>query len=103
MNPPTARRPVATPAFHHLVARRWRVSLVLTACLFVLYYGYILLIALNKPLLATRMGGVTPIGIPLGAAVIVGSWVLTAIYIVWANRSYDPEAMRLRDTLTYRD
>ena len=42
----------ASPAFHHLVARRWRVSLVLTACLFVLYYGYILLIAANKPLLA---------------------------------------------------
>ena len=47
----------ASPAFHHLVARRWRVSLLLTACLFVLYYGYILLIAVNKPLLAERMGG----------------------------------------------
>jgi uncharacterized membrane protein (DUF485 family) len=103
MNPLTARTPVATPAFHHLVARRWRVSLVLTACLFVLYYGYILLIAVNKPLLATRMGGVTPIGIPLGAAVIVGSWVLTAIYVVWTNRYYDPEVTRLRETLTHPD
>ena len=92
----------ASPAFHHLVARRWRVSLILTACLFVLYYGYILLIAVNKPLLAQRMGGATPIGIPLGAAVIIGSWVLTAIYIVWANRHYDPEAQRLRDTLLTR-
>jgi uncharacterized membrane protein (DUF485 family) len=92
----------ASPAFHHLVARRWRVSLLLTACLFVLYYGYILLIAVNKPLLAKRMGGATPIGIPLGAAVIAGSWILTAIYIVWANRHYDPEAQRLRDTLLTR-
>lgn len=89
-------------AFHQLVARRWRMSLLLTAILFVLYYGYILLIAVNKPLLARRMGGVTPIGIPLGAAVIVGSWILTAIYIVWANRHYDPEAQRLRDTLLPR-
>jgi uncharacterized membrane protein (DUF485 family) len=93
---------LASPAFRHLVARRWRVSLVLTACLFVLYYGYILLIAVNKPLLATRMGGITPIGIPLGAAVIVGSWVLTAAYIVWANRSYDPEAARLKASLLER-
>jgi uncharacterized membrane protein (DUF485 family) len=92
----------ASPAFNHLVRRRWRVSLALTACLFVLYYGYILLIAVNKPLLAQRMGGVTPIGIPLGAAVIVGSWILTAIYIVWANRYYDPEAQRLRETLLTR-
>ena len=46
----------ASPAFHRLVARRWRVSLMLTACLFVLYYGYILLIAINKPLLSQRIG-----------------------------------------------
>jgi uncharacterized membrane protein (DUF485 family) len=93
-------RLLGSAAFHRLVARRWRVSLVLTACLFVLYYGYIVLIAMNKPLVARRLGDVTPIGIPLGAAVIVGSWALTAIYIVWANRHYDPEAERLRNTLT---
>ena len=91
---------LGSAAFHDLVARRWRVSLLLTACLFVLYYGYIVLIAVSKPLLARRFGGVTPIGIPLGAGVIVGSWVLTAIYIVWANRHYDPEAERLRNALT---
>lgn len=82
--------------FRNLVVRRWRISLVLTAALFVLYYGYILLIALNKPLVSTRIGETTPLGIPLGAAVIVGSWVLTALYIVWANRVYDREASRLR-------
>ena len=38
--------------FRHLVTRRWRVSLLLTRLLFVLYYGYILLIALNKPLVS---------------------------------------------------
>jgi uncharacterized membrane protein (DUF485 family) len=83
--------------FQDLVARRWRISLLLTAALFVLYYGYILLIALNKPLVAARIGGATPIGIPLGAAVILGSWVLTAVYIVWANRHFDGEAGRLRE------
>ena len=95
-------RLLSSREFHYLVARRWRTSLILTALLFVLYYGYILLIAINKPLLATRLGGVTPLGIPLGAAVIIGSWVLTACYIVWANRHYDPEVARLRDSLTRR-
>ena len=90
---------IASPAFRRLVTRRWRVSLLLTACLFVLYYGYIVLIAVNKPWLAQRMGGVTPIGIPIGAGVIVGSWVLTALYVVWANRHYDPEAQRLRESI----
>jgi hypothetical protein len=26
-------------------------------------------------------------------------WVLTATYVVWANRNYDPEAQQLRDRL----
>jgi uncharacterized membrane protein (DUF485 family) len=95
----TTRQLLDSDAFRRLVARRWRVSLVLTFCLFVLYYGYILLIALNKPLLAIRIAHATPVGIPLGAAVIIGSWILTAVYIVWANRRFDPEADRLRDGL----
>ena len=100
---PAARdRLLSSRDFQQLVARRWRTSLILTTLLFILYYGYILLIAINKPLLATRLGGVTPLGIPLGAAVIIGSWVLTASYIVWANRHFDPEVARLRDSLTRR-
>ena len=86
-------------AFRDLVSRRWRISLLLTAALFVLYYGYILLIALNKPLVSVRIGEATPIGIPLGAAVICGSWVLTAAYIIWANRHFDPEVARLREQI----
>lgn len=93
------RELLASPAFHQLVARRWRVSILLTAALFILYYGYIVLIAVNKPFLSQRVAGATPIGIPIGVAVILGSWVLTAIYIVWANRHYDPEVARLRAQL----
>ena len=93
----TPQELLASAEFRQLVARRWRVSLLLTACLFVLYYGYILLIATNKALLSERIGEVTTIGIPLGAAVIVGAWVLTALYVLWANRAYDAEVSRLRD------
>ena len=89
-----------SPDFHRLIARRWRVSLILTALLFVTYYGYIILIAANRTWLSQKVGaGAMTVGIPVGAAVIVLSWVLTAAYIVWANRHYDPEASRLRDSL----
>jgi uncharacterized membrane protein (DUF485 family) len=98
MNSDHRQRLLASPEFRHLIAGRWRVSLVLTACLFVLYYGYILLIALNRSLVSARIGGSVPIGIPLGAAVIAGSWLLTALYVVWANRRYDPEVRRLRES-----
>ena len=91
-----------SPEFRGLITRRWRVSLLLTAVLFVIYYGYIILIAVNRPFVSRRIGEVTTIGIPLGAAVIVGAWALTAIYVVWANRMYDPEAARLRDRLRIR-
>ena len=86
---------LASRDFRRLIVRRWRVSLVLTCFLFVLYYGYILLIALNRTLVSTRLQDSVPLGIPLGAAVIVGSWLLTAAYVVWANRYYDPEVRRL--------
>jgi len=95
----TTQELLASSQFRHLVARRWRVSLLLTVALFVLYYGYILLVATNKGFLSRRIGTVTTLGIPLGAAVIVGAWLLTALYVLWANRAYDAEVARLRDHL----
>jgi uncharacterized membrane protein (DUF485 family) len=91
-----------SPEFKQLVVRRWRVSMVLTALLFVVYYGYIILVATNKALLARRIGEATTLAIPLGAAVIIAAWVLTAIYVVWANRQYDPHVQTLRESLTRR-
>ncbi len=85
--------------FRHLVVRRWRVSLLLTLALFVVYYGFILLVATNRGLLSTRIGEATTLGILLGVAVLVLAWVLTAAYVVWANRHYDPEVERLRERL----
>jgi uncharacterized membrane protein (DUF485 family) len=75
------------------------VALLLTLALFVVYYGFILLVAMQRELLATRVGEVTTLGIVLGVAVLVIAWVLTAAYVVWANRNYDPEVQRLRDRL----
>ena len=97
---PSHRKMLESHEFRHLVTRRWRVSLILTALLFVLYYGYIVLIAADKALLSTKLGDVVTLGIPMGAAVIVGAWVLTACYVVWANRIYDPEVARLRKKLS---
>lgn len=94
---PSHRALLDSSDFRRLVSRRWRISLVLTALLFIVYYGYIVLIALHRDVLAQRVSGVTTLGIPLGAGVIAASWALTAVYIVWANRRYDPEVSRLRD------
>ena len=93
----SARAMLESKAFRDLVRRKWIVSILLTACLFALYYGYILLIAVDKVFLARRIGEHTTLGIPFGVGVIVLSWVLTAVYVIWANRSHDKEVERLRE------
>jgi uncharacterized membrane protein (DUF485 family) len=95
----TAHEMLESKEFNGLVSRRWRLSIILTACLFVLYYGYIVLIAIDKSFMARKIGAVTTLGIPLGVLVIVLSWVLTAIYVMWANNIYDPEVNKLKDQM----
>jgi uncharacterized membrane protein (DUF485 family) len=95
----TAKELLESNDFRHLVTQRWRVALLLASALFAVYYGFILLVATQRGLLATRVGEVTTLGIVLGVAVLVLAWVLTAAYVIWANRHYDPEVQRLRDRL----
>ncbi|MEN8160929.1 MAG: DUF485 domain-containing protein [Myxococcota bacterium] len=57
-----------------------------------------LLIAWAKPLLATQLVPGLTLGILLGALVIVVSWLLTWVYVRWANRHYDTALDELRDS-----
>ncbi len=82
--------------FKQLVRGKWRITIVLTLLLFLVYYGFVVLIAVNKPFLAQKIGQYTTLGIPLGVGVILAAWVLTAIYVNWANRVQDVEVSRLK-------
>ena len=73
-----------------LAASRWRVALALTAAMIALYFGFIALIAYDKPLLGTLVAPGLSLGVLLGALVIVVSWLLTWAYVRWANTRYDP-------------
>jgi uncharacterized membrane protein (DUF485 family) len=77
---------------------RWRVALALTAGVVVIYFGFILLIAYRRDVLATLIVPGLSVGILLGALVIVASWLLTWFYVRWANAKYDPELERIRGT-----
>ena len=52
-------------------AARWRLALMLTIAMMVVYFGFILLVAFNKPLLGTILVPGLSLGILLGALVIV--------------------------------
>jgi uncharacterized membrane protein (DUF485 family) len=83
-------------ALEAVAARRLRVALTLTAAMLVVYFGFILLIAFAKDFLAERVVSGLSVGMALGVFVILATWVLTWIYVRWANRVYEPEVARLR-------
>lgn len=85
-----------TDRLRALAQKRWRVAIGLTAVMVVVYFGFILLIAYDKPLMATRLAPGLSLGILLGALVIVAAWVLTLGYVRWANTRYDAELENLR-------
>jgi len=79
-----------------LTAARWRIAIVLTIGMMVLYFGFILLVAYNKPLLGRLIVNGLSVGILLGALVILASWLLIYVYVRWANKHYDANVERLR-------
>ena len=80
----------ANPAYQELKRKRSSFGWWLTLAMMVVYYGFILLVAFNKPFLAQRLGdGVMTMGIPIGFGVIVFTIVITAIYVKRANGEFD--------------
>lgn len=79
-----------------LSSKRWRVAAGLTSGMVFSYFGFVLLVAFNKPLMARLPLPGLSLGIILGALVIVSAWVLTFIYVRWANTSYDHKVHGLR-------
>lgn len=72
-----------------VAAARWRLALILTASMTLVYVGFILLIAFNKPLLGTILMPGLSVGILLGVLIIITAWVLIMIYVRWTNTHYD--------------
>ncbi len=80
-----------------LAATQWRLALVLTGTMIAVYFGFILLVAYRAELLGRLVMPGLSVGILLGALVIVATWLLTFVYVWWANTRYDEELARLRE------
>ncbi|MDX7953058.1 DUF485 domain-containing protein [Lichenihabitans sp. Uapishka_5] len=88
------------PRFRTLVARRSAFAWTLSGIMLALYLAFTLLVAFDKPLMATTpFGGVTSLGIILGFAVIVIAFGLTGLYVARANREFDRLAAAIRGDL----
>ena len=90
MSDPVVTKIQSNPKYLELRRKRNRFGWWLTALMMVVYYGYIALIAFNKPFLSQPVGaGVTTLGIPIGMFVIVFTIVITGFYVRRANSEYD--------------
>jgi uncharacterized membrane protein (DUF485 family) len=97
MDTQTAARIAAHPKYQELKAKRSSFGWWLTLAMMVVYYGFILLVAFNKQLLATRLGeGVMTVGMPIGLGVILFTVVITVIYVRRANSEFDSLASDLQ-------
>lgn len=84
------QRIARNPKYQELKAKRTSYGWWLTLAMMVVYYGFILLVAFNKPFLSQRLGeGVMTVGIPIGFGVIIFTIVITAIYVKRANKEFD--------------
>ncbi len=76
-----AARIAADPRYAALVRDRQRFSWTLTAITVIVYSAVISLIAFDKPLMAWPMGGTVSLAVVLGAAMLIGTVAIPAVYV----------------------
>jgi uncharacterized membrane protein (DUF485 family) len=81
--------------FAKLSRQRSRVAVTLSAIMIAMYFSFMGMFAFAKPTLGTILAPGLSLCILLGAGVIVGSFVLCLVYVVWANRFFDPAVRRI--------
>lgn len=79
------------PKFAELVAKRTRLAIVLSLIVLLPYYSFMMITAFNPALLARPISAdsIITVGWPVGAILVIGSWLTTAVYIRRANGEFD--------------
>jgi len=87
----------SSPAFARLVSRRRRFVACLTLGTLLPYYAFVFVAGFAPHVLATKLaeGSVITIGWPIGVALIVGTWILTGLYVRRANGEFDELTERI--------
>ncbi len=91
-----SKRIASHPKYQELKAKRTAFGGWLTLAMMVVYFGFILLVAFNKPFLTTRLGaGVMTYAMPIGFGVIIFTVLITVVYVRRANGEYDALAEQI--------
>ncbi|MFC9788857.1 DUF485 domain-containing protein [Rhodococcus sp. NPDC127528] len=89
----------ASPEFQDLRRRLRRFVFPMTAFFLTWYAVYVLLATYASDFMATKVIGNVNLGIILGLGQFVTTFVITALYVKFANRELDPRAAAIRDEL----
>lgn len=63
------------------------------------YFAYVLLAAFAKDFMATKVAGNVTIGLILGLLQFVTTFMITILYMRWADRTFDPKSDAIRERL----
>ena len=79
------------PKYQKLVGTRKRFAWTLTIIMLIVYYTFILLIAFSPETLGAKINpdAMMTVGIPVGIAIIIFSFIMTGIYVKRANGEFD--------------
>ena len=89
----------ASPEFQELRTRLRRFVFPMTA-FFLLWYGlYVALGAFAHDFMATRVFGNVNVGLLIGLGQFLTTFVITGLYVRFANRELDPRAAAIREGL----
>jgi uncharacterized membrane protein (DUF485 family) len=89
------------PKYRELVSKRTRFAWILSIIMLIVYYAFILIIAFDPQLLATKLSAdsIITLGIPLGVLIIMIAFVLTGIYVWRANGEFDTLTQQIKEEL----
>lgn len=86
----------ASPEFQDLRTRLRRFVFPMTAVFLVWYATYVLLGAFAHDFMATAVFGNVNVGLLIGLGQFVSTFVITGLYVRFANRELDPRAAAIR-------
>lgn len=90
---------ISSAEFKAFVKKRWTFSIIMSMVILAAYFGFILIVAFNKELFAVKIAPSLSWGIVCGLGLIILAWVMTGIYVNWANNVYDKDVEMLKGRL----
>lgn len=89
----------ASPEFQELRNRLRRFVFPMSALFLIWYFAYVLLGAFAHDFMAIKVWGNINVGLLIGLGQFLSTFVITAIYVRFANRELDPRAEAIRAEL----